>query len=231
MITTGTYDHYMWYLGSKVSACAWSGIGSEGNATKPQSDSWYNASTGCTVLVQEVGHNNGWMHSSTLTCAGASFVDDPTGGGCTTSEYGNRYTPMGSGCGHFDAMDKWYGGYFGGCNAVKVTSSGTFNLHADREPPATASRRSRSRCPRRPAPSRPSRTTLPLRSRTTTSSSGFPGACDTAIKTPAVFVNVANDIAPSNRTSYHSFLLDMNPSTTTFDGMTVGQTFMDPAGG
>src|SRR4029078_12660219 len=31
-------------------------------------------------------------------------------------------------CGHFVAMDKWYGGYFGGCNLVKTASSGTVNL-------------------------------------------------------------------------------------------------------
>jgi hypothetical protein len=51
-MVTGTYNHYMWYFGGKVSACAWSGIGSEGNFSRPQSDAWYNASTGCTVLVQ-----------------------------------------------------------------------------------------------------------------------------------------------------------------------------------
>jgi len=118
---TGTYQHYMWYFGSKVSACAWSGIGSEGNATRPQSDSWYNASTGCTVLVQEVGHNMGWMHSSTLACTGATFVDDPTT--CKSSEYGNRMTPMGSGCGQLNGHDAWYGGFLGGCNGVKVTAS------------------------------------------------------------------------------------------------------------
>ena len=35
-MVSGTYNHYMWYFGSKVSDCAWSGIGSEGNAAKPQ---------------------------------------------------------------------------------------------------------------------------------------------------------------------------------------------------
>src|SRR5678815_5101793 len=53
-MVSGTYQHYMWYFGSKVSDCAWSGIGSEGNYNRPQSDAWYNASTGCTVLVQEL---------------------------------------------------------------------------------------------------------------------------------------------------------------------------------
>ena len=39
----GTFNHYMWYFGSKVSACNWSGIGAEGNVSRPQSDAWYNA--------------------------------------------------------------------------------------------------------------------------------------------------------------------------------------------
>src|SRR5262249_43540116 len=122
-MVTGTYNHYMWYFGSKVSACNWSGIGSEGYVTRPQADAWYNASTGCTVLVQEVGHNMGWMHSSTLACSGATFASDPTT--CTDSEYGNRMTPMGSGCGMLNAHDLWYGQLLGGCNGVKVTTSGT----------------------------------------------------------------------------------------------------------
>src|SRR4051812_38895547 len=117
-MVSGTYNHYMWYFGSKVSDCAWSGIGSEGNATRPQSDAWYNASTGCTVLVQEVGHNMGWMHSSTLACTGATFANDPTTA-CKSSEYGNRMTPMGSGCGMLNAHDLWYGGVVGGGNGGK----------------------------------------------------------------------------------------------------------------
>ena len=126
-MVTGTYSHYMWYFGSKVSDCAWSGIGSEGNAAKPQSDAWYNASTGCTVLVQEVGHNMGWMHSSTLACTGATFANDPVTA-CKSSEYGNRMTPMGSGCGMLNAPRPLVRQLIGGCNGVKVTASGTFNL-------------------------------------------------------------------------------------------------------
>lgn len=228
----GTYNHYMWYLGSNVSACAWSGLGAEGSAAKPASDSWYNASTGCTVLVQEVGHNDGWMHSSTLTCSGASFVDNPTS--CTTSEYGNRYTPMGSGCGHFVAMDKWYGGYFTGCNGVKVSSSGTFNLM----PIETACNAIQGLQIVMP------KTTRTFKAQQDTSAypiknyylelrvNGAPGE-STSVKAPAVFVNVGDDIQVATKTSRHSFLLDMNPSTAnSFDGMTApGQSFSDPGGG
>ena len=128
------YDHYMWYMGSMVNACDWSGIGAEGSAAAPESDAWFNQATDCGTLVQEVGHNNGWMHSSTLKCSGAPFADNPATA-CTTDEYGNLYSPMGFGdCGHFVAMDKWYGGYFGGCNLVKVASTATIEPDADRDP-------------------------------------------------------------------------------------------------
>jgi hypothetical protein len=229
---TGTYNHYMWYLGSNVSACAWSGLGAEGSASKPASDSWYNASTGCTVLVQEVGHNNGWMHSSTLTCSGKSFVDDPTGSGCTTSEYGNRYTPMGNGCGHFVAMDKWYGGYFGGCNGVKVSSSGTFTL-LPIENPCNGIQGLQIVMPKttRTFKAQQDSTATPIKNYYLELRVNGAVGESTSIKAPAVFVNVGNDIGVATRSSYHSFLLDMNPSTTSsFDGMTAaGSSFSDPA--
>ena len=111
------------------------GPGSQGNWAAPQKDAWFNAATDCGTLVQEVGHNNGWMHSSTLKCSGTPFADNPVSAGCTTNEYGNLYSPMGFGeCGHLVAMDKWYASYFGGCNGVKVTSSGTFRSSAHRDP-------------------------------------------------------------------------------------------------
>jgi MYXO-CTERM domain-containing protein len=224
----GTYDHYMWYFASKLQACAWSGLGAEGNITRPQSDSWYNASTGCTVLVQEVGHNLGWMHSSTLRCPGASFADNPLT--CTSSEYGNRYTPMGSGCGHFAAYDKWYGGIFSGCNGVKVTSSGTFNLlpiesacNGVQGIQIPMLKATRTADPQQGNPQPLKHYYLEYRG---------PWGLDTAIKTPQVMVYAGDDVHAASKTSNWTWLLDMAPSTTnTFDGLAVGQNFSDPTGG
>ena len=92
----------------------------------PSRDTWYNASTSCVVLVQEPGHNFGMQHSSSLRCRAASFADDPNG--CTASEYGDPFDPMGGGCRHMNAWQKAYQGWFGGCNGVRVTDSGTFTL-------------------------------------------------------------------------------------------------------
>jgi MYXO-CTERM domain-containing protein len=223
----GTYNHYMWYFATNP-GCAWSGLGAEGNVTRPQADSWYNASTGCTVLVQEVGHNLGWMHSSTLRCPGASFADNPLT--CTSSEYGNRYTPMGSGCGHFAAYDKWYGGIFSGCNGVKVTSSGTFNLlpiesacNGVQGIQIPMLKATRTADPQQGNPQPLKHYYLEYRG---------PWGLDTAIKTPQVMVYAGDDVHAASKTSNWTWLLDMVPSTTnTFDGLAAGQDFSDPTGG
>jgi hypothetical protein len=223
----GTYNHYMWYFASNP-GCAWSGLGAEGNVTHPQTDSWYNASTGCTVLVQEVGHNMGWMHSSTLRCPGASFADNPLT--CTSSEYGNRYTPMGSGCGHFAAYDKWYGGIFSGCNGVKVTASGTFNLlplesacNGVQGIQIPMLKTTRTADPQQGSPQPLKHYYLEYRG---------PWGLDTAVKTPQVMVYAGDDVHAASKTSNWTWLLDMAPSSTsTFEGLATGQAFTDPAGG
>jgi MYXO-CTERM domain-containing protein len=232
-VPTG-YDHYMWYMGSMVNACDWSGLGSEGSAATPETESWFNRATDCGTLVQEVGHNNGWMHSSTLKCPGAPFADDPVGAKCTTDEYGNLYSPMGFGdCGHFVAMDKWYGGYFGGCNMVKVVSSGTFNLMPIEIPcngiqglqiamPKTTRTFTAEQDDR---PTALKNYYLELRV------NGTPGET-TLIKAPTVLVVAGDNLGSTSRASTHTFLLDMNPSTNSYDGLTAaGQSFSDPAGG
>ena len=48
--------------------------------------------------------------------------------GCTASEYGDSFDPMGGGCRHMNAWQKSYQGWLSSCNGVRVTNSGTFNL-------------------------------------------------------------------------------------------------------
>src|SRR6185436_3033036 len=123
----GTFQHYLWYFGSRQSACSWTGLASVGSPDKPSLNTWYNASTSCVVLVQEPGHNFGMQHSSSLSCTGGATLTDDLAG-CTASEYGDPFDPMGGGCRHMNAWQKDYQGWFGGCNGVNVTSSGTFTL-------------------------------------------------------------------------------------------------------
>ena len=223
-----TFQHWMTYLGQNYSSCGWSGIGGEGTAARPASGSWYNASTGCTVLAQEVGHNLGLMHSNSLRCSGATFADDPLT--CTGAEYGNRHSVMGSGCAHLTAYDKWYEGFFQGCNAVRATT-GTYTL-LPTEIPCDGVQGLQIPMPKtRPFHNTQGTNTsvnltkyyLELRTKT---------GIDANESAPTVLVLVGNDIPAATKYSEFSWVLDMNPSTTNaFDGMSKGQTFTDPAGG
>ena len=107
--------------------CGWSGLGQVGTSDKPASDTWYADSVSCVVAVQEPGHNYGMQHSSSITCGGAPFADNPSS--CTHSEYGDKYDTMGGGCYHMNAWQKLYQKWFGGCNGVRTTSSGKYNLY------------------------------------------------------------------------------------------------------
>ena len=122
----GPFQHYLWYYGSNNGSCQWSGLASVGSPDRASKDTWYNASVSCVVLVQEPGHNFGMQHSSSLKCGTSPYADDPNS--CTASEYGDGFDPMGGGCRHMNAWQKTYQGWLGGCNGVKVSSSGTFTL-------------------------------------------------------------------------------------------------------
>jgi hypothetical protein len=123
----GTYDHYLWYMGSRTTACSWSGLGESGTPSNPSNDTWYNGSAGCVVLVQEPGHNFGMQHSSSMTCGTQPFADDPQSA-CTHNEYGDRYDPMGGGCNHMNGVQKVYEGWLQKCNAVRVGQCGSSTL-------------------------------------------------------------------------------------------------------
>ena len=223
-----TYDHWLQYMGSNNNSCGWSGLGSEGTAARNGTGSWYNASLGCTVLNQEVGHNLGLMHSNSLTCTGAPFADDPQT--CLGAEYGDRHTVMGSGCAHLGAYEKWYEGFLGGCNAVRATASGTYTLLPTELP-----------CDGVQALQIPMPKTRPFHNTTGTATvvnlSKYYLELRTKVgidgkETQAVLVTVGGDVPASNKTSQFTWVLDMDPTTTkTAEGLTAGKSFTDPAGG
>jgi MYXO-CTERM domain-containing protein len=120
------FDQYGWYFPLNQS-CDWEGLAVAGTASSPEQDTWFNGSLGCVVLVQEPGHNFGMNHSSSMKCGSAPFADNPATG-CQHDEYGDAYDPMGDGCYHMNMFQKEYQGWIGGCNSVKVTASGTFDI-------------------------------------------------------------------------------------------------------
>ncbi|HEY2405794.1 MAG TPA: MYXO-CTERM sorting domain-containing protein [Polyangiaceae bacterium] len=225
-----TFDHWMTYIGSNDTDCGWSGLGGEGNAARPATGSWYNASTGCTVLAQEVGHNLGLMHSNSLRCTSGTFVDAPQGT-CTAAEYGDRHTVMGQACAHFNGYEKWYEGFFAGCNGVRATQSGTYTL-LPTELACNGVQVLQIPMPKtRPFANTTGVATVVnlsmyyLELRTKVSIDGK--------ETLAVLVEVGADVPAPNKTSQFTWVLDMNAPTTptTYDGMTLGQSYTDPAGG
>lgn len=229
----GTYDHYLWYMGSRTSACAWSGLGESGTPSQPQNDTWYNGSASCVVLVQEPGHNFGMQHSSSMTCGTTPFADDPATQ-CTHNEYGDRYDPMGGGCNHMNGFQKVYEGWLQKCNAVRVGASGTFTIEPV-EPECDGIQLLQIPMPKiRPF------TRSGGGGQTTTENLQYyylelrtlQGFDQTIRVAPTVLVHVAEDFPARSDRGRHTWILDMDPSTTrTIDGLGAGQSFTDPAGG
>jgi len=123
--------------------------------------------------------------------------------------------------------DLWYGQFIGGCNAVKVTSSGTFNVFA-LENACNGIQTLQIPMVKTGRMAKPTQgNNQPLKHyyveyRTKTGLD--------ANLTSAVYIYAGDDIHAPGKTSNWSWLLDMNPSTSTFDGLQSGGVFTDPTG-
>jgi hypothetical protein len=241
-MVTGSPQHYLWYFGSRTTACSWGGLGQLGTPSAPARDTWYNGSSSCVVLVQEPGHNFGMEHSSALRCGSAPFADTPTGS-CTHSEYGDPFDPMGGGCRHMNAWQKAYQGWFGGCNGVTVNSSGTFTLlPIERRCDGVQYLKvpmPKARTFMRPADGGTMATNDPLNFyfvelRTPVDFDGTLGG--RAALTPQVLIHATGEVRSRTQRGLHTYLLDMTPATAGSSGfadaaLPVNQVFEDPAGG
>ena len=226
----GTFDNYLWYMGSRTSACSWSGLGEVGTPTRPANDTWYNGSSSCVVMIQEPGHNFGMQHSSSMDCGTARFHDTPQGN-CTHSEYGDAFDPMGGGCRHMNAWQKTYQGWTQGCNMVRVRSSGTFTL-LPLELPCDGAQVLQIPMPKtrmfmrsggggNPTNEALNYYYLELRTKR---------GVDTSLTT-SVHVRVSGDFRGRSQSGLHTWILDMDPASSAFNGLLAGGTFDDPAGG
>ena len=226
----GAFTHYLWYMGSRTSVCGWSGLGEVGTPTRPANDTWYNGSSSCVVMIQEPGHNLGMQHSSSMDCGTSSFNDTPQGN-CTHSEYGDAYDPMGGGCRHMNAWQKTYQGWTQGCNMVRVRSSGTFTL-LPLELPCDGAQVLQIPMPKtrmfmrsggggNPTNEALTHYYLELRTKRGTDMS----------MTTSVLVHVSGDFRGRTNSGLHTWILDMDPSSSAFNGLLNGGTFNDPGGG
>lgn len=153
--------------------------------------------------------------------------------GCTSDEYGNRMTAMGGGCKHLNAIEKAYEGWLSGCNVVRVMSTQTFKLFPIEQP-----------CNGIQALQIPFPSGAPTRQQSTSQSNGNVTlrsyyleyrngtGMDTGLAT-GVYVHLDGTPQPAAN-GPRTFQLDMEPASTggnSFNAMSVGQTFSDPAGG
>jgi len=93
-----TYN-FVVYVFPVVTSCGWSGLAYVGNPHK----AWVNGigSFKTTTIAHEMGHNFGLLHAASLRC--------PTsiGGACSSSEYGDPFDAMGNQRAmHYNAMQK-----------------------------------------------------------------------------------------------------------------------------
>jgi MYXO-CTERM domain-containing protein len=221
----GAYDHYLWYIHPRNVACNWSGLAQGGRPDRPSKNTWYNAASGCVVLVQEPGHNFGMSHSSAMKCGSAPFVDGPSGV-CSHQEYGDRYDPMGGGCRHMNAYQKAYQGWFGGCNLVQAASSATVTL-LPLELACDGVQALQVPMPKvRPylfgGASLTELTHYYLELRA-------PRGIDRGLG-PVVQVRVSSDTRSRDQRGVRTWFLDMKPETAALEGLLAGESFADPTG-
>ena len=221
----GPFQHYIWYLGSKNDACAWSGLASVGTPDAPTRDTWYNASTSCVVLLQEPGHNFGMQHSSSLACGSAAFADDPNT--CIVERVRRSLRSDGRRLPSHERLAEGLPGVVRrlqrrGGDGQRHVHAGPVRavVHRRAVPAGEGAEGAAATCARwAAAVPRPPRTS------TTTTSSCAPHSTSTVRweTTPAlsarVLLHVAEDRHSRTQQGVHTYLLDMNPATTGTQGL------------
>ncbi len=226
-VTLSNYNQFLYYF-PRTTSCAWSGLAMLGRPTSPARDTWYNGSSGCVVLAQELLHNFGARHSHSYTCSGGPIAAP---GSCTFSEYGDPYDPMGSGCFQVNVYQKAAQGWFAQCNNVTVTSNGTFDI----APTELASNGVQSlRIPMSSGLCPNGWTTCYYMVENRQPVGLFDSRSPTAQVFQGVMVHVASTVSFSGQaTPTGPYLLDMSPGSSSGfrdSALVVGGTFQDPNG-
>src|SRR6185503_20280565 len=91
-VNLGNYTQIQ-YVHNYLGACGWSGL-----AYVPGQDSWLNQALNLRVSSHELSHNFGVHHASTMSCVdgGVRVQLSATSANCSSSEYGDPFSVMGS---------------------------------------------------------------------------------------------------------------------------------------
>jgi hypothetical protein len=209
------YQHVLHYF-PRTTLCAWAGL-----AYQPGNKAWYNGSSSGSVFAHELGHNFFLYHASSYACKDAAGNPVPFSASCTSSEYGDRFDPMGQAYRQSNAYGKAQQGWFAKCNLVTVSANGTFDL-VPTELPSNGIQALRV-----------------VRDLNSPKTSSYYveyrqplGAFDNFASTDPAVNGLLIHVAPVPTMREHPFLLDMVPSTSSVAdaALGVGQTFTDPNG-
>lgn len=201
-----------------VLPCGWSGL-----AYVPGRDSWLNQSLGLRVSAHELSHNYGVHHASTLSCtvSGVRVTLSANAADCTSSEYGDPFSVMGSAnTYHTHNQQLASMGWITGGNLQTITTGGSYTVGAAENVNATAPRG--VRVPR----GNGTWFYLELRQPSGTQFDNF-GVSDPAVT--GVTIRLSNDWT----TIIQSQLLDSTPATGTYADAPLqpGNSFYDPLSG
>lgn len=202
-----TYTVYAW---PRTTLCGWAGLG-----YLPGTSSYIDGYLDTRVVGHELGHNFGVHHASTMSCSENGVVTTMTGT-CTSDEYGDPYSIMGTST---RLHNNWHRQQLGwSTGMVTAISTATYTLA-----PADAGTGTRLiRIPRNNG------TYLNLEYRQPT------GLFDSFSVTEAVTNGVSIRIAPDTTSIVQSQLVDATPtSPSSFNDSTLkaGVSFTDPLTG
>ena len=106
------------YVFPRVGSCGWAGL-----AELPGDQLWLNGDISTRVASHELGHNMGVHHAAALACPGAAV-----GGSCSTQEYGDPFSSMGSSSRRMAGWHLQQLGYMSSSNVRSVTTAGTYTI-------------------------------------------------------------------------------------------------------
>ena len=210
-LSSAKYENVV-YGFPNVSSCGWSGL-----AYLPGRESWLNGSGGMSLrtMGHELGHNFATHHASTMNCteAGVRVTLSANSANCTSVEYGDPFSIMGSGSRRHSNASLANFGWLPAANRFDVLQSGDYQLAPLYSPAGYQQLRVQ----------RTSSQYFALEYRQS-------GPFDTFNAGDPAISGVTVRLTGSDANRIQTQLLDMTPNTTTFNDapLLVGNTFVDP---